>query len=71
MKKTFKIEIDCADCARKVEEAASKIDGVKACTVNFLTEKMTVEADDAKFDEIIKKVKKTAKRIEPDCEIYD
>ena len=71
MKKTFKIEIDCASCAQKVEDAVKKIDGVNSCTVSFFTEKMTVEADDARFDEIMKKVKKTAKKIEPNCEIYE
>lgn len=70
MKKTFKIEIDCANCAQKVEDAVNKIDGVSSCTVSFIAEKMTIEADDDKFDAIMKKVVKTAKKIEPDCEIY-
>ena len=70
MKKTFKIEIDCANCAQKVEDAVNKIDGVSSCTVSFIAEKMTIEADDDKFDAIMKKVVKTSKKIEPDCEIY-
>jgi len=71
MKKTFKIEVDCANCARKVEEAVSKIDGVVSVSVNFIAEKITIEADDGKFEEILKKAKKSAKKVEPDCVISD
>ena len=70
MKKTFKlIDLDCANCAAKMENAIKKIDGVTAATVSFMTQKMTVEADDARFDDIMKQVVKTCKKVEPDCEI--
>ena len=55
MKKKFRVEgVDCADCAAKMEEGIKKIDGVKSAKINFLTEKLTIEADDMKFDQIIK-----------------
>lgn len=55
MKKKFRVEgVDCADCASKMEEGIKKIDGVKSAKINFLTEKLTIEADDMKFDQIIK-----------------
>lgn len=55
MKKKFRVEgVDCADCAAKMEEGINKIDGVKSAKINFLTEKLTIEADDMKFDQIIK-----------------
>lgn len=67
MKKVFKIEVDCAVCAGKVEEAIKKMESVTACSVNFITQKMTIEADDV--DAIIKDVLKVARKIEPDFEI--
>ena len=66
MKKAYKIEIDCAVCAAKVEEAIRKIDGVKDVRVNFMTQKMIIEADDTRFEEIVKEALKVAKKIEPD-----
>jgi copper chaperone CopZ len=69
MKKKFKCEIDCANCAAKVEEAAKKIDGVKSISVNFMTQKMTLEADDDRFDEILEEVVRTGKKIEPDFSV--
>lgn len=55
MKKKFRVEgVDCADCAAKMEDGIKKIDGVKSVKLNFLTEKLTIEADDMKFDQIIK-----------------
>lgn len=69
MKKTFNIDVDCALCAEKVEEAIRKIDGVKSCNINFITQKMTIEADD--IDSLMKTIVKTSKRIEPDFEIDD
>lgn len=55
MKKKFRVEgVDCADCAAKMEDGIKKIDGVKSAKLNFLTEKLTIEADDMKFDQIIK-----------------
>ena len=70
MKKTYMLEdLDCANCAAKMEEAIKKIDGVKFASVNFLAQKMTLEADDEAFDEILKKAIKTIKRVEPDCRV--
>lgn len=70
MKKTFKmVDLDCANCAAKMEEAIKKIDGVTNASVNFMTQKMTLEADDARFDAIVKEAVKVCKKVEPDCEI--
>lgn len=70
MKKTYMLEdLDCANCAAKMEEAVKKIVGVKFASVNFLAQKMTLEADDEAFDEILKKAIKTIKRVEPDCRV--
>ena len=70
MKKTYMLEdLDCANGAAKMEEAVKKIDGVKFASVNFLAQKMTLEADDEAFDEILKKAIKTIKRVEPDCRV--
>ena len=70
MKKTFQlIDLDCANCAQKMEDAVRKIDGVEAVQVSFLTQKMTLTADDAHFDKIVKQAVKVCRRIEPDCEI--
>ena len=70
MKKTYMLEdLDCANCAAKMEEAVKKIDGVKFASVNFLAQKMTLEADDEAFDEFLKKAIKTIKRFEPDCRV--
>lgn len=70
MKKTFKlIDLDCANCAAKMEAAIKKIDGVKDATVSFMTQKMTIEADDERFDDIVREAVKVCKKVEPDCEI--
>lgn len=70
MKKTFKLtDLDCANCAAKMEAGIKKIDGVNDAAVSFLTQKMTVDADDARFDDIMKQVVKVCKKIEPDCVI--
>lgn len=70
MKKHYKFEIDCANCAAKVEDAIKKIDGVNNATVSFMTQKLTLDADDACYDEILQQVITTAKKIEPDCELH-
>lgn len=71
MKKTYKIEVDCANCANKMEEATKKVDGVKDAVVNFMTQKMTVEFDDDKDEKsVMKAVVKSCKKVEDDCEIY-
>ena len=70
MKKHYKlIDLDCANCAAKMEAAINKLDGVTSATVSFMTQKLTIEADDARFEEIMDQVVKTCKKIEPDCEI--
>lgn len=70
MKKVFKLEdLDCANCAAKMERVINKVDGVTSATVSFMTQKLTIEADDAKFDDIMKEVVKTCKKVEPDCRI--
>ena len=70
MKKKFKLEdLDCANCAAKMEEAIKKIPGVNDASVSFMTQKMTVEADDSEFDSIMKKAVKVCRRVEPDCRI--
>lgn len=68
MKKTFKMtDVDCANCARKMQEAICKLDGVTSCTISFLTQKMTLEADDARFDDILKQAVKCVKKVDPDA----
>jgi copper chaperone CopZ len=70
MKKTYKlIDLDCANCAAKMEDAIKKINGVTNASVSFMTQKMTLEGDDARFDDIVKEVVKVCKKVEPDCEI--
>ena len=69
MKKSYKIEVDCANCAAKMECAIKKVEGVSNANVNFMMQKMTVEADDAEFDAVMKKVVKLCRRIEPDMSI--
>ena len=70
MKKTFKlIDLDCANCAQKMETAIKKLDGVADASVSFLTQKMTIDADDGRFDEIMQQVVKCIKKVEPDCQV--
>nr|WP_325195259.1 cation transporter [uncultured Oscillibacter sp.] len=70
MKKRYKFEVDCANCAAKVEAAVKKIDGVNDASVNFMAQKLVLDADDARFDDILKEVVAVAKKVEPDCELY-
>ena len=70
MKKVFKLEdLDCAHCAQKMEDGIKKLDGVKDARVNFLTQKLTLDADDDRFSEILQEAVKVCKKIEPDCRI--
>lgn len=70
MKKTYKIEVDCANCANLMEDVARKTDGVAAATVNFMTQKMIVEfADGQDPKSVMQDVLKACKKVEPDCEI--
>ena len=71
MKKTYKIEVDCANCANLMEDAAKKTSGVQNATVNFMTLKMGVEfADGYEPKTVMEDVLKACKKVEPDCEIY-
>ena len=70
MKKSYKIEVDCANCAREMEEAAAKVEGVASVVVNFMTQKMIVEFEEGKEPgTVMKDVLKACKKVEPDCEI--
>ena len=70
MKKRFKLtDLDCANCAAKMEAAIKKVDGVHDATVSFMTQKLTVDADDARFDAIVEECARVCRKIEPDCEI--
>jgi copper chaperone CopZ len=62
-------DLDCANCARKMEDAIRKLDGVEEVHVNFLTQKMILTADDARFDEIVKEAVKQIRRVDPDCSV--
>lgn len=71
MKKTYKIEVDCANCANKMEEAAKKTPGVKEATVNFMTLKMIVEFEEGQdVKAVMQEVRKNCKKVEDDCEIF-
>lgn len=71
MKKSYKIEVDCANCALKMEEAAKQVEGVKDVVVSFMTQKMNVEfADGADDKAVMQSVLKACKKVEDDCEIY-
>ena len=70
MRKSFKLdEIDCANCALKLEDAIKKVDGVDDAKVNFMTQKLTLTAADERFDDVLDRVVALAADIEPDCEI--
>lgn len=70
MKKKFKLtDLDCANCAAKMENAIKRIEGVRDANVSFMTQKMTIEAEESKFEEIMKEVVAVCKKVEPDCVI--
>ena len=70
MKKVFQLEdLDCANCAAKMERAIAKIDGVDSVSISFMAQRMAIEADAARFDEIMERVAKACKKVEPDCRI--
>ncbi len=70
MKKVYKLEdLDCANCAAKMECAIQKIEGVNSASVNFMGQRMTIDANDENFDSIMKQVVKVCRKIEPDCTI--
>ena len=70
MRKTFKLQdLDCANCAATMEAAITKVAGVHDAPVSFMTQKLTVDADDARFDAIVEECARVCRKIEPDCEI--
>ena len=70
MRKSYPlIDLDCANCAQKMEDAIRKLDGVNNVTVSFITQKLTLDADEQRFDDIMKQVVKICKKVEPDCRI--
>lgn len=70
MKKVVKIvDIDCANCATKLENALAKIDGVDSVNINYIAEKMLIEIKDEDYDAIVKQINKVTKKVEPDCRI--
>ena len=71
MKKTYKIDVDCANCANKMEDAAKATAGVKSCTVNFMALKMKVEfIEGADPQQVMENVRANCKKIEEDCEVF-
>lgn len=72
MKKVFKLQdLDCANCAAKMERGIGEIDGVNEASVNFMSQKMIIDADESNFDKIMKQVKKIIKKVEPGCAIVE
>ena len=70
MKKTFKrVDLDCANCAAKMEDAIKKLPGVTSASISFMTQKLTLEASDEDFDSILKQAAECIKKVEPDCTI--
>lgn len=70
MKKVYKLEdLDCANCAAKMERAIARIDGVDAVSISFMAQRMSIEADESRLDEIMREVVKVCRKVEPDCRI--
>ncbi len=70
MKKNYRLEnLDCANCAAKMERAVAKIDGVDSVSISFMGQRMSIDADESRFDKIMDDVVKACKRVEPDCKI--
>ncbi|MDO4427921.1 MAG: cation transporter [Atopobiaceae bacterium] len=70
MRKSFRLdEIDCANCARKLQDELARVDGVDAVSVNFMTQKLTLSAADDRFDDVLSRVVGLAAKLEPDCKI--
>ena len=62
-------DLDCANCAAKMEDAIRKLDGVQAVSISFMTQKLTIEAEEDRLDEIMRQAVKVCRKVEPDCEI--
>ncbi len=70
MKKVFRLEdLDCANCAAKMERNVAKLDGVNSVNVSFMTQRMSIDADESRFDEIMDEVVRVCRKVEPDCRI--
>lgn len=70
MKKVFKLrDLDCANCAAKMEDKVKKVDGVINANVSFMTQKLTIEAEDSRFDSVLDEVVRVCAKVEPDCKI--
>ncbi len=70
MKKSFAMQdLDCANCAAKMEASIAKLEGVNSCSVNFFAQKMILDADDARFDDIVKAAAAAIRRVDPDCRL--
>ncbi len=70
MKKSFAMQdLDCANCAAKMEAAIKKLDGVNDCSVNFFAQKMILDADDARFEDIVAKAAAAIRKVDPDCRL--
>ena len=70
MKRVYKLEdLDCANCAAKMERAVAKIDGVDSVSISYMAQRMSIDADEKRFEEIMDCVEKACKRVEPDCRI--
>jgi len=70
MEKSFRlIDLECANCAAKMERSINKIKGVNSCSINFMMQKMIINIDDDKFESVMDEVEKTIKKIEPDCKV--
>ncbi|MGI6664841.1 MAG: cation transporter [Christensenellaceae bacterium] len=72
MKKVFKLQdLDCANCAAKMEQGINNIDGVSSASVNFMSQKLIIDAEESSFDKIMKQVKKVMRKVEPGCMILE
>ena len=70
MKKVYRMQnLDCANCAAKMERAAAKVEGVSCVRINFMSQKMSLEAEEERFEEILKEVENVCRKVEPDCKI--
>lgn len=70
MKKVFRLQdLDCANCAAKMERHVAKLDGVNSVSISFMTQRMAIDADESRFDEIMDEVVKVCRKVEPDCRI--